>query len=80
MLPRQPRAEQLLLWPEIVPVSQSEVDRWLLKVPMLPYESPHRSAYLRQWRVVEKIARAKQEGRLDALLGGPCAHCGQGLP
>lgn len=63
-----------------IPVSLQEVELWLYLVPRMAHYQRGRAAYVKGWNVVEKIQRAKAEGRLDAILGDrSCEYCGQQL-
>lgn len=64
-----------------IPVLLSEIEAWLSIVPRLPYNHrARRGAYVKDWRVVEKIQQAKLSGRLPAILGEClCEFCGQDL-
>jgi hypothetical protein len=45
-----------------VPVTQGDVDAWLMAVPRIPPDSPRAAYYVQAWCVVDKIKRAKLEG------------------
>lgn len=63
-----------------VAVSFREIQIWLFKVPRLPHDSSRRIAYVRQWNVHFKVARAKESGELAAIFGDEsCEFCGQVL-
>lgn len=66
-----------------IPISVREMRLWLWKVPVwFSIQShPRRgTAYLRDYRVAEKIARAKAESTLESIFGDEsCPHCGQTL-
>lgn len=66
-----------------IPVSNRELRLWLWSVPVwFRYTSRPSAvaAYLRGYRVADKIARAKADGRLESIFGNECCpHCGQAL-
>ena len=58
-----------------LPVTQDEIDAWLLTVPHLTPGSERAATYTRQWRVAEKIREAKRKGTMPRMLSdGTCAH------
>ena len=63
-----------------VAVTLREIQIWLFKVPRLPHSASRRAAYIRQWNVPFKVARAKEAGELAAIFGDEsCEFCGQVL-
>lgn len=57
-----------------VPVTLDEVLLWMLAVSGLPPTSPRFAYYVRGWNVVEKIQRAKAEGRFEQILAEASAR------
>lgn len=63
-----------------IPVSLQEVELWLYLVPRMAHYQRGRAAYVNGWNVVDKIQRAKLDGRLDSIFGDrSCEFCGQPL-
>lgn len=66
-----------------IPITRREMRLWLWSVPAwfsIQSRASRGTAYLRDYRVAEKIARAKADGRLEAIFGDEsCPHCGQTL-
>jgi hypothetical protein len=48
-----------LLFPEIIPVSQQEIENWLDLIPNLSATPSRRLAYAKAYRVEEKIRNKK---------------------
>lgn len=51
-----------------VRVTTDDIDAWLRAVPRLEPGTPRAAHYVEAWGVVEKIKRAKLEGRFDAIV------------
>lgn len=51
-----------------VPVYHHDITAWLVAVPGIPPDSPRAAAYVRGYNVVDKIERAKMEGRFDQVI------------
>ncbi len=54
-----------------VRVTTHDVDAWLRAVPRLEPGTPRAARYVQEWSVVEKIKRAKIDGRFDAIVTPP---------
>lgn len=63
-----------------VAVSLRELQLWLYLVPRLPHYSTRRASYAKGYNIAFKIARAKEAGELEQILGNEsCEFCGQTL-
>lgn len=51
-----------------VRVTTHDIDAWLLAVPRLEPGTPRAARYVDEWAVVDKIKRAKLDGRFDAIV------------
>lgn len=62
----------------VVPVSLSDLELWLFTVPRMAHYQRGRSAYLRNYQVIEKIQRAKVDGTFEKITGDAvCTFCGK---
>lgn len=58
------------LFGEVV-ITTHDIDAWLLAVPRIQPGTQRAANYVEGWNVVEKIRRAKLEGRFDAIVTPP---------
>lgn len=63
-----------------VAITLRDIELWLFRIPKLPHTSCRRSAYTRQWNVIDKIRREKLAGSFHVTINGEdCEFCGQTL-
>lgn len=59
-----------------VRVTTHDIDAWLLAVPRIQPGTARAARYVDEWSVVDKIKRAKLDGRFDAITTPPAPGVG----